>query len=452
MSYRNVVLISLIAIYGFSCKKFLSTKSDQNLSTPETLEDVAAMLKSPSLYTGMNLINGCSDEYYLDFTDWQAAMELQQKGYVWDPQLDDPDDWNTQYNTVLYANTALFNLENISSEDQQQKWNEIKGTALFFRALSFYQIAQLYAPQYNAATAAGDLGIPLRLTVDFNQPSERASLKETYDRVIGDLQTALSLVSDKLPSTKASKGQPGKPAILALLARVYLQMGDYVKAKENADACLKLYNVLLDFNTAAVDPASEVPIQPFNEEMIFYTSSFNTQNSYPEAKIDSVLYDSYHVNDLRKTVYFKQNPDGISYRFKASYNGGPSDLFNGLATDEVYLIRAECNARLGNANAAIEDLNQLLVKRWKSNSFTPITTATPQEALVVVLQERKKELVYRGIRWSDLRRLNKNTEFVTTIKRVLNGEVYSLTPNDLRYTLLIPQSVMNVTNIKQNPR
>ena len=109
--------------------------------------------------------------------------------------------------------------------------------------------------------------------------------------------------------------------------------------------------------------------------------------------------------------------------------------------------------RLGSINAAMDDLNALIIKRWKNNgTFVPFTAATANEALAKVLKERRKELIFRGLRWTDLRRLNKDPRFAITLTRNLNGVVYTLPPNDDRYTLPIPDQEIKISGIAQNPR
>src|SRR5690606_14105810 len=110
---------------------------------------------------------------------------------------------------------------------------------------------------------------------------------------------------------------------------------------------------------------------------------------YPPApKIERGLLKSYHEDDLRKSLFFVTNNDG-TFSYKAGYNGDDG-LFNGLATDELLLIRAECFARLGKTSQAILDLNALLAKRWKSGSFVPFTARTSEDALKIILEERRK--------------------------------------------------------------
>ncbi|RYE50331.1 MAG: RagB/SusD family nutrient uptake outer membrane protein, partial [Sphingobacteriales bacterium] len=120
-----------------------------------------------------------------------------------------------------------------------------------------------------------------------------------------------------------------------------------------------------------------------------------------------------------------------------------------------FLIRAECSARTGNTEEAMADLNALMEKRWVRGKFKPFTAASPEDALTKILIERRKELIMRGVRWSDLRRLNKDPRFAKTLKRVLiNGtdtKTYTLLPGDPRYILKIPADVIALTGMEQNP-
>jgi hypothetical protein len=167
-----------------------------------------------------------------------------------------------------------------------------------------------------------------------------------------------------------------------------------------------------------------------------------------------VLFSSYDSNDLRKQLFFKKNVDN-TYGFKGSYNGtgarGEARNFSGITTDEMYLIRAECFARAQNKDSAMSYLNTLMQNRWRNTSWSPITASDSQDALNKVLNERRRELVWRCIRWSDLRRFNLENANIT-LTRIVNGTVYTLPPNDLRWVMLIPWEVINTTNIQQNPR
>ncbi|QEC78859.1 RagB/SusD family nutrient uptake outer membrane protein [Mucilaginibacter ginsenosidivorax] len=446
----------LLLITG-SCKKqdaFLDTKPNQALSVPASLGDLQSLLYNEGVFNLNDPALGemSTDDYYFTDADWASLYLTQEKNtYTWDKEFYDAGsvvlDWNLPYQQVYIANTVLDYLPKISySASQQTQANQIRGAALFYRSIAFYNLVQTFALPYDVKTAATDLGIPLRLNSDPNITSIRATEQQCYDLVIQDLKISLPL----LPVIPVYKTLPSRPAANALLSRVYLAIGDFNNAYKYANDCLSDYNTLVDYNS--LNPGTNSYLSStFLSEDIFHSVLEAYSNDQPNSVsiADTLLYKSYANNDLRKSVFF--TPRNGAYYFRGTYDiKGYS--FSGIATDEVYLVRAECNARLGNTADAIKDLNTLLVKRWKSNTFIPYTASSSDDALKQILLERRKELLYRGLRWTDLRRLNKDSRFAITLTRNLNGVVYSLPPNDKRYALPIPDNEIQLSGIAQNVR
>lgn len=57
----------------------------------------------------------------------------------------------------------------------------------------------------------------------------------------------------------------------------------------------------------------------------------------------------------------------------------------------------------------------------------------------------------RGLRWMDIKRLNKEDYKINLTRNVL-GQAYILTPNDPRYALPIPEDIILSSGMPQNPR
>lgn len=437
-----------------SCKKdWLNAKPNLNLVVPSSVNDYQQLLDN-SLVFNLNLPAlgeiGSAD-YTMTVASFNALSTNREKNsFLWLPDIYDGEtvvaDWQFPYEVVFNANVAMEGLNSISKNTSNESaWNNVQGSALFYRANAFYSLAQVFCKTYVPSSAATDLGIPLRLQSDVTVKSVRATVQQTYSQIIADLQAAKNL----LPVTPLYKTRPSKPAVYALLAKTYLEMQDYQDALLNADSCISLYPGLINFNTLSA--TATYPFVLFNDEVIFHVGMC----SYPSLTqskllVDPTLYSYYAANDLRKTLFFKTVSGG--YTFKGSYYGG-NRLFAGIASDEIYLIRAECYARAGNVAAAIGDLNTLLQTRYKSGTYVPYATSmTADAALQLVLQERRKELVFRGIRWPDLRRLNLDSRFATTLSRTFNGQNYTLPPNDIRYVLPIPPNEIQISGFPQNPR
>ncbi len=448
----TIAYIALFLMLCSGCKKFLEVKPDKKLVPPSTFSDLEAILNGDFIMNSAYPVGGelgC-DNFYLTQADWNSLTDIPSKQfYIWDGAYPNERDWKNGYDQVFNANVVLDNIEKIrKTSENEARWGQVKGTALFFRSHSYYYLAQIFSEQYDSLLANNRLGIPLKLIADINTPTVRSTLKVTYQQIFNDLVEAAKL----LPPIRTYKTQPCKAACFAQLARVLLAMGNYHRAFLYADSCLQVTNTLIDYNT--INAGSALPFSIFNSEVIFHCT-LQTGNSLAPARCkgDTLLYKSYKPDDLRRVIFFRQNTNG-SYAFKGSYSGANnSSLFGGIATDEVYLIRAECNARIGNLNAALADLNTLMQKRWKNGLFAPFTATSPGEALLLILNERRKELCFRAdLRWFDLRRLNRQPGFETTLTRTIGNQVYTLPPNDKRYVFLIPQSVIDLTGIPQNER
>lgn len=453
----SILFIMIIIAFSFySCKKeYLDKKPDKALLVPTTLSDFQALLDN---YNQLNktpfLTEVSSDDYYTTPDGLTSYSPTFKNCYLWmkDPYAETSvQDWTDLYAQVLRVNVVLDGLKNISvTNANQAEFDRVKGSALFFRAYLFYNLAQEFSRPYSVGMSETGLGIPLRLTSDVNQKSVRSGLKSTYDQIFKDLLEAETL----LPQVTTLATRPSKTAAHALLARIYLSIGEYTKAGNYADSALRVNNKLVDYSTLNPTAARPFPraLPVVNDEVIFYSALI--QASFLQSStltiIDSNLYRSYVESDLRKTIFFIDRGNK-TINFKGSYDGS-SILFTGLATDELYLIRAESYARQGKVVEAMTDLNTLLVTRWKRNTFVPYNASSGELALSLILQERRKELIFRGIRWTDLRRFNQSSGSGFTLQRKLSEQTYTLPPGDPRYALPIPQDEINFSGIEQNER
>lgn len=435
------------------CTEKLDLKPDQSKIEPETLEDLQALLD----YVDVINVNipayteGAADNYYLTDTRFNSlTTNGQRNAYIWGDEIftitDVSLDWGGGFVRLNYVNLVLETLEEIDVTPGTNDYNAIKGSALFLRGLSFYTMAELFTKAYDSAHASTDLGLPLRNTSDVQKIFPRANLKDTYDQILDDLNNAVRL----LPEKPLYKTRPSKLAAYALLSRIYLGLENYGNAKLYADSTLAIYSDLLDYNSVADIPV--LPFDQFNADVLFTATmtpcGLLSANNSP---IDTSLYKQYEDGDLRKTLFFRENASGM-HLFKGAYSGSSLLQFGGLALDEVLLNRAECFARMGNVDAAMNDLNVLMKSRWVSGAYVDMTAGDATEALTKVLKERRKELIFRGRRWTDLRRLNKDSRFATTIVRNVAGRAYQLLPNASRYVFPIPDDEVQLSGIEQNVR
>lgn len=445
-----------LALLQAGCSKdFLDKKPNSNIVIPATLADMRGLLENETvMWETPSLGELSTNDYVLETSVLASATDIYRNAYVWAKDIyggiQQINDWNVPYRQVLFANIILAAIDDIPVTPANEKeWRSVKGAAYFMRGRAFHNLVETFALPYDLATAGTDPGIPLRLTADINARVARASVQQTYAQIEADLSSAAVLLGETV--VLPNRLRPTKLTAWALLSRMYLCMRDYPKAGAYADSVLAKYNTLIDYNS--LNAAGTITtFSTDNTETLMQSNVGNVlvlKVSYTTTIVEPSLYALYDNNDLRKTVWYKLNPAGQPYK-KSSYTA-LTYYFSGIATDEMYLIRAEAQARAANTPAALADLNALIVTRYKKGTFVPLTAATPAAALSLVLLERRKELAFRGLRWLDIRRLNKEGANIT-MSRTYNGQRYDLPPNNLRFALPIPDSEIAATGIEQNQR
>jgi len=450
-------IFSLFVCCLLACSKELELKPDSTLIVPETIQDLEQLLDNTAvLNTTPGLAQLSADEYFIpSLLAWNSLSNLTQRNaYIWNKEIYQGEteiwDWAAPYTGIFYCNSVLDILEKQDIGDDPEKKN-IRGWALFARAYSYYSLVSIFCKAYDPATAKIDLGLPLKLSSDIKKIVQRNTVQETYHSIISDILTAADLLKAEVTTDK--RNRPSRVAAYALLARVYLSMRIYDQAELYVDKALLLCPKLLDYNTLTILPGRS-SFTYNSPETIYFTqqAARYTETTFSSSVlygVDSTLIALYGPDDLRMAIYFRKNSIG-NYGLRPINNVAPNP-FTGLATDELYLIKAECLARRNNKDEALLYLNRLLEKRIKTGSEVLVTALDAEDALRIVLTERRKSLVWRSIRWTDLKRLNLEGRDIT-LTRNMGGHTYELPPNSPLYVLPIPNDEVILSGIIQNER
>ncbi|WP_153848395.1 RagB/SusD family nutrient uptake outer membrane protein [Sphingobacterium paramultivorum] len=449
-NYSKVSLAIIIFSLLVSCsKEWLEQKQNIKLIVPTTLNDMELLLNEDSFQLDArgNSEIACDDYEFTpdqlnslyssadrDIIIWKS-MEIPNYG---DKQN---DEWDLAYSEIQIANIVLEGLAKIERiESNKIQYDRIRGTALYHRAKQHLNIAMTFCDYYDKNTSAAVSGIPLKLTSDISEKIVRSNLEETYSNIISDLREAAAL----LPIAQSSQTFIAKGGAFGLLARAYLFTDNYIDALSTADSSFKYNSYIENYNKVSGSPTRPF-VSLYTKEMHILGDIRKVVSNFSIGRMSKDLYDLYDQNDLRKTLFFKINTDGKP-TFRGSYRG--LQLFTATATDEILLIKAECSVRLNKIEDAKIALNLLLENRYKTGTFVPVSLTDSKELLDTILKERRKELVCRGLRWQDLKRLNRDPKFAKTLVRIIGDEVFSLPPNDPKYIFPIPQYIKIFTGIE----
>lgn len=481
MSTFKYLLFAAGIVAMQSCDSFLGNQP-KGYTIPEYYEDYAKLLNHQSLNSTSDVaLNFITDDIlltsknettvswfdYQDKDDQQRNLYSFKHGQVLTPGNDDQL-WNGAYSNIYTYNAVANNIMNVPDATEQQK-RAIRAEALVGRAFEYLNLVNIYGKQYDAKTAATDYGVPIVLSENVGSTATyvRNTVAEVYQRISSDLAEA----TPDLPDKPTNAYHPGKNIGYAFQARMYLYMGDYQKALENANNALKLSNQLVDYTlyttksstygriVLASNTNEEFPDDIHNPENIFMRQLNGTSSLFKSVAASKDLLDTYKSHlatngeDMRLRLFFATdeanftvNPNAAPEKFVGYSTYCPYITLNvGFTTPEIYLIAAECEARVGSISRTLELLNTLRDKRIRNNvHYTTKDAPNQTAALRLVLDERRREFALCGpTRLFDLKRLNLDPAFAKEIVHTAEGQTWTLPANDLRYIMPVPQTVLD---------
>jgi len=457
-----------IAILFASCEDFLEKVPQQNLTTESAIAKYADAqvavngvydaLQSSNYYGRNFVVIGDVAADNVKISTSGSGRFLSEYNYsVVASNGDITSFWNIAYDAIDRANNVLAKIDGLSDGTEAQK-NQLKGEALFLRALVHFDLVRFFAQPYNcddasvaenANGAGGHLGVPIMLVSEISEPA-RNTVAEVYAQVIIDLTDAANLMT----IAPASAGYASKWGAKALLARVYYYMNDWTNAATFATEVINSGSYSLVSNTEYI--ASWV--LEFTSESIFSVIQTSTdyrstnalgyiylESGYGDALPMTDIMDLYESTDVR-TGWFYVADDGGTYVKKYPGHDGTDGLDNTpvLRLSDLYLMRAYAYANgAGTDNQAIIDLD---IIRMRADPSVAATVAAGEDLRNAILLERRKELAFEGHRKYDLVNAKKD------IRRTDCTLVTCDTPYpDFRFAYPIPQREMDVNdNMVQN--
>lgn len=399
--------------------------------------------------------------------------------------------WAQAYKVIAAANKIIAYVPDDASTELQQ----LKGENLYLRAMMHFNLVRVFGRPYTQ-NEGNNPGVPLlheRLSEEEQVNIARSSVKEIYDAVIADLVKASELMTQNKACSFASK-----EVAQALLARVYLYKGDNVNAIKYATEVIESGRYKLLQGTEYTGYFRAAPAT--NQETIFAIHHTKVQDRafsaigsmyfsgdasgnplgqgasgwaeiYASVKFKDFL--GQNTEDLRNNFITPYTENGVLqynqkltpatpmyYINKYSLQEGVINLSSPvyLRLAEMYLIRAEANAKIGNTQLALDDVN--LIRQRAGLAGNKLYTAGNlggKTALEIVMEERWLELAFEGHRAYDLFRNNlpvvRNYPGTHSLNNTPTTNInHTVIPTDDRVVFYIPQvEVDRNPKLTQNP-
>jgi len=371
------------------------------------------------------------------------------------------DLWNTGYLYIRDANDVYWGCAGSERLDPVIK-KQLMAEALFIRAYWFFYLTNLY----------GDIPLPITTDVQTNALLSRTLQRDVYQQIASDLLTAQENLGDNYigsdsKTISSERGRPNKAAATALLARVYLYMGRYEEAAQQASAIISmnemyalvpLEQVFLKNSKEAIwqlmpgtPNIMQINTTEGNEFIINIPPKYKTQQA-----LSNSFMNAFEQNDQRKKSWIGSFVDrSISpavtyyfpYKYKVRLGEDLKEYSMIFRLSEMYLIRAECRAQLEDLSGALADLNTI---RRRAGLPAKLNNSLDKYRLLnAILQERQVELfTEQGHRWFDLKRTGTVDAVMAIETPAKGGGMWNATK---RLWPIPKEEIIQAPNLYQNP-
>ena len=487
--FVTYILLATMLLVPVSClDKFPENAVPENSAITTVDEADQAVVGIYSSFLSGALYSG----YLTLLPDIQCDMVYAVNGYtntfgdVWrweilatNPQIEAV--YGSLYSLIGNCNFLLDNAAKLkptlTSDTELDRLELYCGEAYFARALAYSELIKLYCVDYKSDEAAkNELGVVLKTKYYEEQPIKRASLYDSYQQVLSDLDKAAEYLKLDDDYDQAVDGYLynsvyfNEYTVYALRARVALYMRDYKEAIKYSSkiidsdmfflsSCNSQYSAGMNYYDYMwqYDQSSEV-IWKVGFTSTNYGGALGTvffNYDYSSFKPDYVpakwVLDLYGSNDLRYNTYFYEAQTGYSHGLTwpllYKYWGNQTlyseaNLLNVsmpkvFRLSEQYLIRAEayCQLETPDYAKAGKDISTLMAARYTNGSVS----LNANNAMDVIEQERIKELYMEGFRLQDLKRWGKGFERTPQDQSLSNGSSLKVSADNPLFVWPIPQ-------------
>ena len=410
----SITALSVLLLVA-SCKKSYIEKSpadavlsDQALSTVAGLQDALkgaySAMRSATLFGRDFPVIGDlqADNTFVETKN--SGRYLAQYNYsVVSSDAVSGEMWTNAYLVILRANRILETKLTGADVDA------VKSEAYAIRALMYFKLVNIYARPYT--DNPDGLGVPVVLKYDPYLYPPRNTVKEVYSQIVSDLTAAVPIAPAYASSVRLSKY-----SIEGILAKVYLYMGDNVKAKTAAldvinsggfqlitPANYEAYWASPAIRTDKLETLFEIDADVINNNGFDDLGGIYI-NGYQDIYASSQLVALYSATDVRTSVLIpdatKSGANAVLVNKYPNASSPDRDNLKVLRLSDIYLIAAEASLP-GNEVDALKYLNALMAKRDPGFVYA----STGATLFNDIIKERRKELAFEGDRFYDLNRL-----------------------------------------------
>lgn len=303
------------------------------------------------------------------------------------------------------------------------------------RAYLHWLAVNIYAAQYDEATAEDAGGIAYVTDIDVFKQKNKQTIAEVYEQILEDCSDANIA---RLPDVAPNVSRGGKAWGNAVRAKVLMQMKKYTEALPYALKSLEYNGIIEDRSTGWSLPqhvqsnlmyiVGIVPGLPVGEVLSVETVGLFEPGDYVKDYTEGMM------GDGSWSSMFGMMMGGV---MGCAMYFDFSDVFvnaYGITSDRMYYTAAECYIRTGKIDEGLELVDRVRARRIEG--YEPFEgTAADEKAAMELLQKAKWiECLSTYENFFDCKRWNTENDYKRTITRdfmTMDGSSYSysLTPD-----------------------
>lgn len=498
-----VVIASILSV--ISCDKYLDQNPDQRTSL-DSPEKVAELLVNAYPNNSYQMFCFSMSDNAVDKGPGGFYNRTNEQSYKWEDCTDNDQDtpsayWNACYEAISHCNLALDFMETkITVTDGkrviEKAYAPYYGEALVARAYSHFMLVNLWAKPYNPETAKEDLGIPyvLKSEKDVFVDYKRETVEKVYELIEKDLLEGMKYLDDN--AYEVAKYHFNIDAANTFASRFYLYKGNWDKVLEytnkvlNGDARDQLRDLKGSYTQLDAKEMMAEYTKASEKANLMLTSTISNWFFYMQANyrysMSVNLYNALFKNTFLKgsmaqDIYGSApNVMILKYPLYEKRSGRNSNTGWYCVMNPVFVIeealfnRAEAYIMKGNKAGAVRDIDAYMYARDKKYSqvggatIENVESSYPESRanfqlnpfyeisednrtiLNCIVDLRRKEFFYEGMRWFDLRRFNMPVRHYC-LEGDKGSVMIELKANDPRKVLQIPEFALQY-NIQPNQR
>lgn len=354
------------------------------------------------------------------------------------------------YSYINYMNVVISKIPDADGDASQKP--RIMAEARIMRAYLHFIAVNMYARQYDPATAAGLGGIAYVTTTDVSVQKTKLSLAETYANILEDCSD--EVIAQLRPSAKNDGCRFEADFGYGVRARVLFQMKRYDEALKYANLALGVNNNIED-RSEITSTGTWLKYQNAANNYIYITF-LNQDNGGEMAGYHFLPSTLALYEDGDYVRYYSRDEDwdkdmGESYGVEGSiiYSGDARVNPFGMRAEQMYYVAAECMIRQGDYKGGLEMIDKVREKRIIPAKYTSLTTrdgADTEAGAMKLLQDCKRiEMLCTYETYFDLKRWNTEPEYTAPcVHDYKQYGVYSISPESPLWVLPFPLEASNM--------